>query len=203
MDRTATDTDTVTTTQLARLTGLERRTVVGWISTKLLPSSRLPGQTSRIRLADAIDFFRNRNAPCEPLEHYAERVGAVPLVNPSILVVSPFAAVAAAFADCGWGTSLAGNSVQAGIALARRKFLAVVVDGRIGNQSICDLLGSMDDAGVLGLIAAEDDLALPETWKDRGFDVVYRLPVDLTAVALDMRSLIVRQTRKIRRRVAA
>jgi hypothetical protein len=185
----------VTTSELSRLCGLSRRTVVGWVGSHGLPSYKLAlnNQARYIRLDDALTFCHHRHIPCEPLEHHAERCGAVPMANPSVLVCSPRPSIAATFGAIGWSVTMAQSPVQAGITLASRHFLATVIDGAFPSDSVRDLLVHSDGAGVLALMASEDDSALPSAWKERGFDVVYQMPCDLNAVAKDVRTMIVRK----------
>ncbi len=183
----------ITIAELVRFCGIRRQTLRGWTSSSYLKGAKFhyKGRFEwRIQIQDAIDFFRDRGCPCEGLERHAQRIGVLPLAAPALLLCSPQVDLAGPFSAAGWVTTIVGTPVHAGIALAQRHWLATVVDGAFGYQSIMDLLSCSGGAGVLVLLQQEDDCAEADEWKRRGFNVVYKRPVDLGAVAMDVKGLV-------------
>lgn len=177
-----TATKPLTTGEIAKLCGVNLRTVARWIERGHLKAYQLPGRgDNRVEPADFLDFLR-RNAMPVPAELRAER---------KALVVEDDADVAEAMArtlrEVGFEVQVATDGFQAGTLLGTFRPGLMTVDLRMAGMSGAEVIRQVRaNPGLAGLriliVSAMSEAEVDEALK-AGADDVLRKPFEAGALA--------------------
>ncbi len=194
----------LTTGQAAELCSVDRRTVLRWVHTGILPGYRTGGERTRIRYADLLAFMSERGMPLPAVE-------AAPPVTPRIGIVDDQAAVVRAikrlvlraFPDV--EIASAGDGFAAGVLATSFRphllFLDVIMPG-IDGVEVCRRIRadqSLHDMAVV-IVSGMLDPRLERRLLDAGADRVIAKPFDPAEVLRAVTDLAILPARAPRAR---
>jgi len=171
----------LTTGDIAKLCGVNFRTVIRWIQRGHLKAFQLPGRgDNRVQIADFIEFLRANNMPIpEELQPLGRRV----------LIVEGDDTTAAkmnkALVGAGFETRLAGDGFSAGALVASFEPMVLVVDvgmkGIDGDQAIGLVRGddTLGHARIIAVTSASTSKKKRDELLEAGADEVFNRPVKI------------------------
>lgn len=181
----------LTTGDIAKLCGVNFRTVIRWIQRGHLKAFQLPGRgDNRVQIADFIEFLGENNMPVpEELQPSARRV----------LIVEGDGKTAAkmdkALAGAGFETRLAGDGFSAGALAASFDPMVMIVDvgmkGIDGDQAIGLVRGDagLSHAKIIAVTSASTSKKKRGELLAAGADEVFNRPVQIADLVAKVKAL--------------
>ena len=176
--------DVFTTGEVARICRVSSRTVYKWFNEGRIKGYRLPGSNDRrIPLENLIQFLKENGMPLRGLEDYLRY--RVLLVATESTFYRLLCESLSKIED--YRFDFASSVFEFGIAVATIRPDAIVLDFSLGRRESIEIVRDLrkDDAYAATLIIglASEDEAEPEQLLEYGFNVVFKKPLDVAAIA--------------------